>query len=40
MILLQLFDEVDTEVYSVGLEINEIQATPGGGGVQFSCEID
>lgn len=40
MFLLQLPDEVDAEIYPVGLEVDEVQAATITGGVQFPGKID
>ena len=40
MFLLQLFYKLDTQVYAVGFEVDEIQATAIIGGVEFSGEVD
>lgn len=40
MFLLQLFDELDAEIYSVGFEVDEIESAAVVGGVQLPGEVD
>jgi hypothetical protein len=39
MFLLELTDEVDADVDSVGFEVDEIEATTVVRGVQLSCKV-
>lgn len=40
MFLLQLFNELDAEVYSVGFEVDEVESTAVVGRVQLPGEVD